>query len=149
VSIKSGPIKLGHPYVNVTVSADQKTGQTYEAMIDTGFSGFVSLPIMAASLLGLKAHATAKYTLANGKLSDPVPLAYGFACLEGERYVRGLISISENISTVVGMEFLAKGGKALILGSGGVVIMDEKELLQGLELAARLDAEAGPDQIKK
>lgn len=63
--------------------------------------------------------------------------------------VRGLISISENISTIVGMEFLAKGGKALILGSGGVVIIDEKELLQGLELAARLDAEAGPDQTKK
>lgn len=92
---------------------------------------------MAASLLGLKTHATARYLLANGKQSDPIPLAYGYACLEGERYLRGLISISEHSTTVIGMEFLSAAGKALVLTAGGVVIIDEKEFLETLEKAAR------------
>lgn len=106
---------------------------------------------MAATILQLKAHTTARYTLANGKLSDPVPLAYGFASLEGEGYIRGLIAISENTSVVVGMSFFTRGGKALILGSGGVVVMDEKELIESVQLAARLDAEAsaGAEAAKK
>jgi predicted aspartyl protease len=137
VSVKSGPLKLGHPYVNVSVSADGKTGQTYEALIDTGYSGFVSLPSMAASILGLKTHTTARYVLANGKQSDPIPLAYGYACLEGERYLRGLIAISEHSRTVIGMEFLSAAGKALVLASGGLIIIDEKEFLELLEKAAR------------
>ena len=139
---KSGPIKQGHPYINVRVSADGKLAETYEALIDTGYSGFVSVPVTTASILGLQAHTTARYTLANGRLSDPVPLAYGFASLEGEGYLRGLIAISENTSVVVGMSFFTRSGKALILGSGGVVVMDEKEFVESVRVAARLEAEA-------
>jgi len=40
------------------------------------------------------------------------------------------------------MEFLSSAGKALILGSAGVVIIDEKELREALERAAKLEAEA-------
>lgn len=145
---KSGPLRRGHPYVNISVSADGKTGQVFEALIDTGFSGFVSLPSMAAGVLGLRTHATARYALANGRVSDPVPLAYGHACLEGETYVRGLISVSEHSTPVIGMEFLSSGGKALIVGSGGVVIMDEKDLTESMKLVAKLEAEAAARQNK-
>lgn len=104
-------------------------------MIDTGFSGFVSVPAATAQILGLEAHTYARYTLANGKSTEAVPLAEGFASLEEEHYVNGLISISENSPVVVGMSFLKRAGKALILISGGVILMDEKELMTALKAA--------------
>jgi len=118
--------------VSIQVSGDGRTGKVFLAMIDTGFSGFVSLPSAAAESLGLDARATARYTMADGRSSEPFPLAEGFACIEGENYVNGLISISANTAAVVGMNFLRRTGKALILGSGGVVIMNENDLMAAL-----------------
>jgi hypothetical protein len=82
----------------------------------------------SAKVMGLKAHATALYTLANGKISDPVPLAHGYACLEEDRLVQGLFSISEHhASTVAGMDFLVRCGKVLIIAPNGVVTMNAAE----------------------
>jgi len=135
VPLKTGPIIQGHPHVSIQVSSDGKTGKVFLAMIDTGFSGFVSVPSAAARVLGLDARATARYTMADGRSSEPFPLAEGFACIEGEHYVNGLISVSENATTVIGMNFLRRTGKALILGSGGVVIMSESDLMAALRAA--------------
>ncbi len=129
MSIKSGKVIDGHPYIDVLVSPDGKASVKYTALVDTGFSGFISVPVIAASILGLKAHATSRYTLANGKLSDPIPLAFGYACLEGDLFVQGLICISENTSTIVGVDFLMRCGKALVLSSKGVVMLSEADLL--------------------
>jgi predicted aspartyl protease len=133
VPAKGGVVKSGHPYVEVSVSADGKTGTKYEALIDTGYSGFLCIPVMAASLLGLKAQTTIHYTLANGKQSDPIPHAHGYACLEGDPYVRGLIAFSENSTPLVGVDFLTRCGHMLIVSSKGVVLVNEVELdaLQG------------------
>lgn len=133
---KTGPLLRGHPYINIQVSADKKSVQFFLAMIDTGFSGFVSVPAATAEGLRLKAHAHARYTLANGRSTDPVPLAEGYACAEGDAYVKGLISLSENASAVVGMNFLRRTGNALILFSTGVVLMDEQELHAALRGAS-------------
>ncbi len=70
--------------------------------------------------MGLRPHATTFYTLANGKVSDPVPLANGYACLDGDAFVRGLFSISENTSVVAGMDFLVRCGKVLVIAPAGV-----------------------------
>lgn len=129
---KTGKIINGHGYVDILVSPDGKAaGTKYSALVDTGFSGFVSLPIVAASLLGLKAHATTQFELANGKLSDPIPLAYAFACLDGDGMVQGLICFSENSSAVIGVDFLQRCGKVLVLGSAafGIGMADEAELV--------------------
>jgi predicted aspartyl protease len=111
------------------LSADGKDSAKHTALIDTGFSGFVSVPVIAASLLSLKPHSTARYTLANGQLSNPIPHAFGYACLEGDNFVQGVICISENTSVVVGVDFLLQCGKALMLSSKGVVMLDEEDLL--------------------
>jgi predicted aspartyl protease len=132
VPVRAGQIIKGHPYVDVLVSPDGNASSKLSALIDTGFSGFLSVPVMTASLMGLKAHATARYTLANGKPSDPIPLAYGYACLEGDQFVRGLISFSEHTSTVVGVDFLFRCGKALLLSSRGVVILSEAEIIDAM-----------------
>jgi predicted aspartyl protease len=124
VPVRTGSIVNGHPYVEILVSPDGKKSATQTALIDTGFSGFISMPVESAKLMGLNAHATAFYTLANGKVSDPVPLADGYACLEGDPFVPGLFSISENTSVVVGMDFLARCSKVLVIAPNGVLIVD-------------------------
>ena len=125
--IKVGTILNGHPYIEIEVSPDGGKRARQTALVDTGFSGFISVGAASAKLMGLQAHATALYTLANGKVSDPIPLADGYASLEGEEMVRGLFSISENLSVVAGMEFLARCGKVLIIAPTGVATIDTKE----------------------
>ena len=65
--------------------------------------------------------------LANGKISEAVPLADGYASLEGDAFVRGLFSISENAAVVAGMNFLARCGKVLILAPNGMATIDVGE----------------------
>ncbi len=125
---KAGTVRNGHPFVEVSVSVDGKTGTKYTALIDTGYSGFLCIPLMAASLLGLRAHTTVHYTLANGKRSDPIPHGYGYAGLVGDPYVRGLIAFSENATAIVGIDFLTRCGHMLILSSKGILLLSEAEL---------------------
>jgi predicted aspartyl protease len=135
---KQGKLDRGHPYIEITVSFDGKngSGETFTALIDTGYSGFVSLPIMAAAKLGLQPHATAQYEMANGKLCDPVPLARAYACCAGDAFVAGVVAISEAASVLVGVEFLRTCGKGLFVFSTGVVVVDEKEFLAAMKAAA-------------
>jgi hypothetical protein len=92
--------------------------------------------------MSLKAHATALYTLANGKTSNPVPLAHGYACLEGDPFVQGLFSISEHASTVVGMDFVIRCGKVLVIAPNVIVTMDASEFEASLKYSAALGNEA-------
>lgn len=58
----------------------------------------------------------------------PFPLARAFACIPGDDFVPGLISISEESTAVlVGVEFLRSCRKGLMVFSNGVVIVDEGE----------------------
>ncbi|MGC1105011.1 MAG: hypothetical protein WA876_00595 [Candidatus Acidiferrales bacterium] len=128
--IKQGQLdQNGHPYVDIVVSADgaDGSGAPFQALIDTGFTGFVSLPIIAASTLKLQPHTTARYELANGKLCEPVPLARAFACVSGDRFVAGVVSISEHARVLVGVEFLRNCGKSLIFSSDSIAVIDDEE----------------------
>jgi predicted aspartyl protease len=128
--VKQGKLDAnGHPYVEIRVSAEdtEGSGATFEALIDTGFTGFVSLPIIAATTLKLQPHTTARYELANGKLCDPIPLARAFACVDGDKFVAGVVSISEHARVLVGVEFLRTCGKSLIFSSDSVGIIDDGE----------------------
>jgi predicted aspartyl protease len=129
---KVGTIKGGHPYIDILVSADGKASAKYTALIDTGYSGFVSIPLMEASALGLKAQTTIQYTLADGK-TLAIPHALGHACVEGDPFVEGLIAFSENASALVGVDFLTRCGHILMMSSKGISLVNEK----GLEAAIK------------
>lgn len=146
---RAGTVVNGHPYIDILISPDGKTSAKQTALIDTGFNGFVSIPAASARLMGLKAHATTLYTLANGKTSEPIPLAYGNACLEGDSFVQGLFSISEHTSPAVGMDFLIRCGKVLLVGPAGIVMLNADELKAALEqIGVFLDARAGESDTK-
>jgi len=61
------------------------------------------------------------------QISEAVPLADGYACLEGDAFVRGLFSISENAAVVAGMNFLTRCEKVLIIAPNGVGTIDVSE----------------------
>jgi predicted aspartyl protease len=132
VPAKVGSILNGHPYIEILVSPDGKKSAIQTALIDTGFSGFISMPAQSAKLMGLQAHATTLYTLADGKTSAPVPLAHGYACFAGDPFVQGLFSISEHASVVAGMDFLARCGKVLIIAPNTVVTVETAEFADWL-----------------
>src|ERR1039458_4418194 len=55
----------GHPRLTIRVSGTNPTASAVvEALIDTGFTGFLMLPIAQALPLGLALYGTGNYTLA-------------------------------------------------------------------------------------
>lgn len=75
--------KAGHPHIKIRVwglSAD--FGREFEAMIDTGFSGYLSIPLVQAFPLALTLFGTTQYELADGSMS-PKLLAHGSIDHEG------------------------------------------------------------------
>jgi predicted aspartyl protease len=115
----------GHPNVKVRVwGVAEDFGQEFEAMIDTGFTGFLSMPITAAFPLALMLFGTTSYTLADGSLS-PKLLGYGTVALEDERALGPIVLESKTNGLLLGMEFLRKLNKALLVSKNGVILMDD------------------------
>jgi len=77
-----------------------------EAILDTGFNGFLSLPLKHCLKAGLILASTTSQTLANGQNSSTL-LCWG-TVLIGQKKVVGLISISSGGHALLGMEFLEK-----------------------------------------
>lgn len=104
----------GHPIIPIEVYGFSKDfTQKFDAMLDTGFSGFLSLPLAYAFKVGLILASTASFTLANGE-TDHTLLCFGGIKLNSEEQP-GLISISKGNDVLLGMEFLRKFNKKLYL----------------------------------
>jgi predicted aspartyl protease len=115
----------GHPHVKVRIwGIAEPFAQEFEAMIDTGFTGFLSMPITAAFPLGITLFGTTSYMLADGSTS-PKLLGWGTVALGEERAVGTIVLESKSTGLLLGMEFLKKLKKALLVSSKGVVLVDE------------------------
>ena len=126
---RHGFLSGGHPFVKIIVSADgTNRSEPFPALIDTGYSDFVSVSLILATQLGLKPHTTTRYELADGRLTEPVPVALGYAGIEGDKLVGGLISISRANAALVGVKFLQLCRKGLVILGGQVMFLPEDEL---------------------
>lgn len=77
-------------------------------MIDTGFTGFLLMPMMSAFPLGLTLVGTGNYTLADDSTS-PKLLAIGSVIVQNEDPVHGVIVLEPNqCDLLLGMDFLTK-----------------------------------------
>lgn len=94
------------PKTNIQMKGTLTDSQTFEAIIDTGFTGFVSMPLSVALPLGLVLYATATFTLADGSKENTF-LCLGTAIMDGRKEV-GLVSLSKGNDILVGTEFLSK-----------------------------------------
>lgn len=98
MGLKTGYLdKNGHPNVRIKIwGMAEQFAQEFEAMIDTGFTGFLSMPLTAAFPLAITLFGTTSYTLADGSIS-PKLLGYGTVELEGEK-AAGSIVLEPNSS---------------------------------------------------
>lgn len=127
MAFKTGYLdKAGHPHIKIKVwGLSANFGQEFDAMIDTGFSGYLSIPLVQAFPLALTLFGTTQYELADGSMS-PKLLAHGSIDHEGE-ITSGLIALEANANCgpLVGMDFLRQSKTMLLLGRGGVMLVDE------------------------
>ena len=113
------------PVVPIGVSAPPAPSRPFEAVIDTGFTGFVQLPEPRAQELGLAPRTTSETQYADGRI-DTVPLAWGKVAL-GTEVQEGLVHLQHGSDEViVGVEFLRLFRKTLVLSiaDGTVVLVD-------------------------
>lgn len=108
--------KSGCPALKIRVWGVSETlAQEFEAIVDTGFSGFLSMPMVQAFPLGLVLFGTTKVVLADGS-TDTKLTALGNIGLEGGLNKAGVIILETNISEIlVGVDFLNQFERSLVL----------------------------------
>ncbi len=115
----------GSPVIKIVIAgAFPASAQEFEATVDTGFTGFISMPIMSALPLGLPLYGTTSVQFADGGTSSRFT-ALGVATLGGETEAGVVILQPSTTSTLVGMEFLRKFKKSLVMYRGVIVLIDE------------------------
>ena len=137
----------GHPRLRVRVSGTHPTNVVdVEAYIDTGFTGFLTLPIVKALPLGLILLGDSEHTIADGSklssfaaggtvtvltpLEENLP-GVGALGVESEN-AAGLILLCAG-PTLLGMEFIRSLKKHLLV-SPVVALLDEEILRQAVAL---------------
>ena len=92
-----------------------------KALVDTGFTGFLSIPILEAFPIGLLLHGTTSVQLADG--STQVKLTcLGMAHLGDEGQVGLIIIEPQSTQVLVGIDFLRKFKRQLVVDpTSGIV----------------------------
>lgn len=118
-----------NPCVKIRLSGafSGEDAPAFDAIVDTGFTGFVAMPLIRAFPLGLPLLGTTTVTLADGQ-SHTKLLAQTFATV-GERSNYGLVILEPSSTEVlVGMDFLRTFGVALFVSERRIALYDEAKL---------------------
>jgi predicted aspartyl protease len=115
----------GNPTIEIEVSGPLDTRFPFTAMVDTGFSGFLLLPILNAFPIGLLLQGTMPITLADGTTQTKLT-CLGSIHFDGAEEIGIIIIEWQNTDVLVGMEFLRRFRKQLRLDpiNGIVEIVD-------------------------
>ena len=107
--------KTGSPCLKISIGGVfNNPPQEFEVVIDTGFSGFISMPLVKAFPIGLPLFGTTSVTLADGSQSFKLT-ALGKAEIEKESNV-GVIILEPNSNDIlIGMDFLKTFKKVLMI----------------------------------
>ena len=121
----------GTPVVKIRIKgAFPKSEQEFTAVVDTGFTGFVSMPMVKAFPLGLILFGSTTIVLADGA-TQPRYTALGRASLDGATWKAGLVVLeNEDVDILIGMEFIRTFDKILLVApvAGTVSLMDMADL---------------------
>lgn len=100
-------------------------GVEYEGIIDTGFTGFVQLPIHQAFALALPLQGTLDATMADGRTVTHLTALAEATIEEGGEIVTGIVSLATNSREIlIGMEFLKRFGLGLFMSGEHVVLFE-------------------------
>ena len=126
----------GCPRVKVSLYGYNPTVfKEFEVIVDTGFTGFISMPMVEAFPLGLILTGTATTVLADGSQSHKLT-ALGTAFVEKESKVGVILLTAGAHDILAGMEFLSTFKKTLFVHGPVVLLLDTEVLNQVSQAAA-------------
>lgn len=111
----------GCPTIDIEISGPLGHRHAFTAMMDTGFSGFLLLPILSAFPVGLLLQGTMPITLADGSTQTKLT-CLGQIHFDGKEDVGVIIIENQNTQVLVGMEFLRIFNLRLIVEPNGGVV---------------------------
>jgi predicted aspartyl protease len=118
---------VGNPCVDVAVAGVFSAPTTnLTCIIDTGFTGFLSLPMLQAFPLGLPLYGTTNVTLADGSTNVRL-LAMAMATVGGQTKAGVVILEPTATDVLLGMDFLRTFSAVLIVSQMSVTLMDEAQ----------------------
>jgi clan AA aspartic protease len=118
-----GSLDSSHsPLVTIAVSAPSGPSHFVDALIDTGFTGFVQLPEQRARELGLTLRAVSEAQYADGR-TGTIPLAWAKVTL-GLDIQEGFVHIqSGSDEVIVGVELLRIFRKVFVLSIADSLVL--------------------------
>ena len=123
--------------------AHKEPGLEFEGVIDTGFTGFIQLPIHHAFSLKLPLEGTASYTLADG--SPLVCLtALAVTTFQGKKETGAVTLAFGSNDILIGLGFLRQFKLGMILFKNFVFMVDEEEVQKFQEEQEKLQKQAKP-----
>jgi predicted aspartyl protease len=118
----------GCPVIKIKISgAYLQLAADFEVTVDTGFTGFMSIPIMTALPLGMALIGTTSVQFADGTTATRYT-AIASAFLGTEMQVGIVILEPSSTGILVGMEFLQKFQKSVLMHRGVLFLIDQAEL---------------------
>jgi predicted aspartyl protease len=127
--------KSGSPVIKFDIAgAFPNSAREFEATVDTGFTGFISMPIMSALPLGLPLYGTTSVQFGDGKTATRFTALAG-ASLGGVTEAGVVILEPSTTDLLVGMEFLKSFKKSVLMYRGILFLIDESELDQFIKAA--------------
>jgi predicted aspartyl protease len=121
---------LGNPSIKMAIAGVFTAGQQpleFDAIIDTGFSGFISMPLMKAFPLGLPLFGTTNVVFADGQQHAKL-LASGIAKINNTSKTGLVILEPASTDILVGMDFLRTFEVGLHITSTTIELYDEKAM---------------------
>jgi clan AA aspartic protease len=115
-----------HPVISLVVAGTQGHPEQFDAVVDTGFSGFLMMSAEAAAQHGFSSGPSTTGTMADGsRVALPTALAtVGFA----NRTHLGVVTLAPTaVVSLVGIDFLRAFKLALVMTNEQIWLMDESE----------------------
>ncbi len=119
--------KNGSPAIRIRISGPVGDRLEFEAVIDTGFTGFLSIPMVKAFPLGLPLFGTTAITFADGSSQTRLTGAARITVGSDSNVGTAILEWSSN-EILIGMAFLRLFKKALFVSKDFVVLVDEDYL---------------------